>query len=1082
MKKPLLLLFIISLIYHSPAQEKDKKWDVSASHGPSKEVSFTVSEGTWMNLDVSPDGQTIVFDLLGDIYSLPVSGGKAKLLSGGTPYEVQPRFNSDGSKILFTSDRAGGDNIWYMNADGADAKQITKENFRLLNNGVWMPDGQYIVARKHFTATRSLGAGEMWMYHISGGAGIQLTKRRNDQMDAGEPCISPDGRYVYFSEDMSSGSSFQYNKDPNGQIYMIRRYDMENGKVENILGGAGSAMRPQISPNGKLLAFVKRVRTKTVLYLHDLATGEEWPIYDNLTKDQQETWAIFGVYPNFDWLDDNEIVFYAKGKIHRINIHTLETRNIPFEADVKQQITEAVNFKQEVAPAEFEAKMIRHATTSPNGKWLAFNAAGHVYVKELPNGEPVRATSDNILEFMPAFSPDSRYLVYVSWDDGAMGAIRKISLDNIGGNSFKLTDQKGFYFTPSFDAAGKRIVFRKGSGNSVVGTTHGKNSGLYIMSASGGEMKRVHTSGREPRFSNDGNSIYFLNGGGLKKSYQSIHLKTKEVKTLFTAKYANQFSISPDEKWLAFTELFKVYIIPFPHTGKSFSLSASTKAVPLKKVSRDAGTSLHWSGNSQQLHWVLGPEYFTEDLKDAFVFVPGAPEKLPPIDSTGVKIGLKLKTDIPEGKVAFTNAHIITMKGGQVIESGYVLVNQNKIERVGSGSRNFGDDVKVIDCSGKTIIPGLIDVHAHMGAGFSGLSPNQQWHYYANLAFGVTTTHDPSNNTEMVFSQHEMVEAGEMVGPRVYSTGTILYGADGDFKAVINSIDDARAHLRRLKAVGAFSVKSYNQPRREQRQQVIQAARELRMMVYPEGGSTFLHNMSMILDGHTGIEHAIPINPLYDDVINLWSQSKTGYTPTLVVGYGGMWGENYWYQKYNVWENERQLNFMPRVFLDSRSRRRTMIPDEEFWHQTISQGCKKLLDAGGRVQLGAHGQLQGLGVHWELWMLEQGGMTEMEALRAATQHGADYIGMGHALGSIEKDKLADLVILNANPLENIQHTEDIQYVMKNGRLYDSMTMNEIGNHSKKRKPFFWENSRTSANFDWHGETHGFEAPKCACFH
>ena len=305
MKKTLLLLSTLFLTQILSAQEKDKKWDVSASHGPSKEVSFTVNEGTWMNLDVSPDGKQIVFDLLGDIYLLPISGGKAKLLSGGTPYEVQPRFNADGTKILFTSDRAGGDNIWYMNPNGSDRKQITKESFRLLNNGAWMPDGQYIVARKHFTATRSLGAGEMWMYHITGGAGIQLTKRRNDQMDAGEPCISPDGRYVYFSEDMSSGSSFQYNKDPNGQIYMIRRYDMETGKVENMLGGAGGAVRPKVSPDGKLLAFVKRVRTKSVLYLHDLETGEEWPVYDGLTKDQQETWAIFGVYPNFDWLNED---------------------------------------------------------------------------------------------------------------------------------------------------------------------------------------------------------------------------------------------------------------------------------------------------------------------------------------------------------------------------------------------------------------------------------------------------------------------------------------------------------------------------------------------------------------------------------------------------------------------------------------------------------------------------------------------------------------------------------------------------------------------------------------------------------
>ncbi|RMG20695.1 MAG: amidohydrolase [Bacteroidetes bacterium] len=968
-----------------------------------------------------------------------------------------------------------------MKPDGSDRKQITRESFRLLNNGVWMPDGQYVVARKHFTSTRSLGAGEMWMYHLAGGSGIQLTKRRNDQMDAGEPCVSPDGRYIYFSEDMSPGRVFEYNKDPNGQIYMIRRYDRQTGEVENITGGPGGAVRPQISPDGRLLAFVRRVRAKSVLFLHDLQTGEEWPLYDGLSKDQQETWAIFGVYPNFSWMPDgSEIVFYAKGKIWRIHIHSLQVREIPFEVEVKQRINEAVLFRQEVAPEEFEAKMIRHATTSPDGQWLAFNAAGHVYLKRLPDGRPVRATADENLEFWPAFSPDSRFLVFATWDDVALGALKRISLNNIGGSSYKLTHEKGYYLRPSYSPDGRQLVFQKGSGNSVLGVAYGKNPGIYLMPAQGGKMQRVHESGREPRFSRDGRSIYFLSGGGLNKSYQSLDLNTREVRTLFTAKYANQFVPSPDEQWLAFTELFQAYLIPFPHSGKPFSLSANTKAVPLKKLTRDAGTSLHWSGNSQQLHWVLGPEYFSKDIKEAFAFVPGAPDSLPPIDSTGQRIGLMLTTDVPQGEIAFTNARIISMRGDEVIEKGYVWVKGNKIERVGSGSRRFGPGVKVIDCSGKTIMPGLIDVHAHLGASFNGISPQQQWSYYANLAFGVTTTHDPSNNTEMVFSQHEMVEAGVMVGPRIFSTGTILYGAEGDFKAVINSLEDARSHLRRLKAVGAFSVKSYNQPRREQRQQVIQAARELRMMVYPEGGSTFPHNMSMILDGHTGIEHAIPVNPLYEDVIRLWAASGTAYTPTLIVGYGGVWGENYWYQKTQVWENQRQLNFMPRGFLDARARRRTMVPEEEFWHPTISAGCKALMDAGVKVQLGAHGQLQGLGAHWELWMLQQGGMSNMEALRAATQYGADYIGMGHALGSLEKGKLADLIVLNSNPLEDIRHSEDIWYVMKNGRLYDSMSMNEIGNQTRKRKPFYWETFKTSAHFDWHGAVQAEMVPGCGC--
>ena len=216
----ILLLFLIpEALAQEAKKEDDKKWDVTAAHGPTNTVSFTTTEGTWMNLDVSPDGQEIVFDLLGDLYVVPATGGKAKRLTSGPAFDVQPRFSPDGTRIAFTSDRAGGDNLWTMKRDGSDPKQVTKETFRLLNGPAWTPDGQYLLARKHFTSTRSLGAGEVWMYHASGEAtgGLQLTKRKNDQQDQGnEIAVSPDGRYVYFSEDVSGGSTFQYNKDPNG--------------------------------------------------------------------------------------------------------------------------------------------------------------------------------------------------------------------------------------------------------------------------------------------------------------------------------------------------------------------------------------------------------------------------------------------------------------------------------------------------------------------------------------------------------------------------------------------------------------------------------------------------------------------------------------------------------------------------------------------------------------------------------------------------------------------------------------------------------------------------------------------------
>ncbi len=423
-------------------------------------------------------------------------------------------------------------------------------------------------------------------------------------------------------------------------------------------------------------------------------------------------------------------------------------------------------------------------------------------------------------------------------------------------------------------------------------------------------------------------------------------------------------------------------------------------------------------------------------------------------------MGLKLKTDVPTGKIAFKNVRIITMKGDEVIENGTILIDQNKIAAIGKAAEvEIPADAKIYDLGGKTIMPGIVDVHAHLHPSPDGISPQQDWNYFANLAFGVTTAHDPSTNTEMVFSQSEMVRSGHMVGPRVYSTGTILYGADGDFKAVINNLADALSNLRRLKAVGAFSVKSYNQPRREQRQQIIEAARQLQMEVVPEGGSTFFTDMNMILDGHTGIEHNIPVVPVYKDVKNLWNDSKSGYTPTLIVCYGGLFGENYWYDRTEVWKNEHLLNFTPQSIIDARSRRRGIAEYGDYGHIEVSKYVKQIADGGTRVNLGAHGQLQGLGAHWELWMLTQGGMSPLQALRCATINGAAYLGMDKEIGSLEAGKLADIIILNDNPLTDIHNSEKIKYVMVNGRLYDSDSMNEIGNHEKPRLRFWWQLNR-----------------------
>lgn len=1073
------LLFALSYVN---AQEKKEspKWDVEKYKGATKTFSINTNEGTWMNLDVSPDGKEIVFDMLGDIYVMPITGGTAKLLSGGVAYEVQPRFSPNGKYISFTSDRSGADNIWIMDRQGGNKKQITKETFRLLNNATWMPNSDYIIARKHFTASRSLGAGEMWMYSIYGGDGVQLTKRKNDQQDAGEPNVSPDGKFLYFSEDVSPGPSFQYSKDPNGLIYAIRQLDLNTGKLTNLIAEQGGSVRPQVSPDGKYIAYVKRVRLKSALFAQNLKTGEEFQLYDDLSKDQQETWAIFGVYPNFAWTPDaKKIVFYAKGKIKQIELNSLYVSDIPFEVTSNQTVQEALHFDQQVYQPEFTAKMIRQLTTSPDGKTVVFNAAGFLYKKDLPNGAPERLTNGMDFEFEPDFSPDGKFVVYTTWSDEFKGAVKRTDLKT--GKTITLTDEKGYYYSPSYSHKGDKIVFRKGVGNEVLGLTYGKNTGIFIVSANGGAKTLVLDNGIKPQFNSDDTRIFYQSYDSGKKAFKSVDLNGNGERVHYTSQYATQFCPSPDGKWMAFTELFNAYITPMVTAGTALDLSASNKAIPLARVTKDAGTYLHWSADSKKLLWTLGEKYYNREIKNTFAFVEGAPQVLPEPDTAGLSLGLKLKADAPTGLVALKGARIITMKGDQVIEEGTILIENNKIKAIGKATDvAIPADIKVIDVTGKTIMPGMVDVHAHLRTSPDGISPQQDWSYLANLSFGVTTSHDPSSNTEMVFSQSEMLKAGRMIGPRLYSTGSILYGADGDFKVTINSLDDALSHLRRLKAVGAFSVKSYNQPRRDQRQQILEAARQLKMEVVPEGGSTFFHNMNMIADGHTGIEHSIPIAPAYKDVLSFWNNTNVAYTPTLIVAYGGQWGENYWYDRTNVWENERLLNFTPRAIIDARSRRRTTSEYGDYGHIEVARTTKQIADGGTKVNLGAHGQIQGLGAHWELWMLVQGGMDPLKAIKCATLNGAEYLGMGKELGSLETGKLADLIVLEDNPLEDIRNSEKIKYVMINGRIYDSMTMNETISREKIRPKLWFEMDKGVAfSLPYKmAETWTFTVPNC----
>ena len=1037
------------------ASAEAPKWDVQNPPGPSRDIPIDVTRGTWMSLDVSPDGQTIVFDLLGDIYVMPVSGGEARAIASGVAWDMQPKWSPDGRHIAFTSDRAGGDNIWIMEADGSNPTQVSRESFRLLNQPEWSPDGQFIVARKHFTSSRSLGAGELWMYHRSGGNGVQMTERRTQQKDTGEPAFSPDGRYVYFSDDATPGTTFEYSKDVNDQIYIIRRLDRETGEIDPYITGPGGSIRPTPSPDGRSIAFIRRVRYQSTLYVMDIESGRETPVFSGLDRDLQETWAIHGVYPAISWTPDNRsIVFWADGRIQRVEVGTRAVTDIPFHVADTRRVQDTVRFPVEVAPDTFDVRMIRWARPSPDGTKVVFEALGNLWIRDLPTGTARRLTrqSDHF-ELYPNWSRDGRSIVYTTWDDQALGSVRVVPAS--GGVGRVVTPRPGHYVEPVFSPDGRTVVYRATGGGSLMSGLWTRDPGVYRIPTAGGEPVLVSEEGSRPQFAADDDRLFLSSREGTSQTLISVNLDGGDERTHLTSEWASEFAISPDGNWVGWTERFNAYVAPFVMAGRPVAISAEGKSLPQARVTRDAGEWLSWSGDSQRLQWSLGPQLFTRDLNQAFTFVEGAPDELPAPDETGINLGFSAQADRPEGRMALTGARLITMNGTEVIENGVIIVDGNRIEAIGpAASTPVPAGVPVMDMAGKTIMPGLIDAHWHGPMGSDEIIPEQSWINYGSLAFGVTTIHNPSADTSEIFAHSELGRTGRVVAPRIFSTGTILYGATTAFTAQIDGLDDALSTLRRMQAAGAWSVKSYNQPRRDQRQQVIEAARQLNVMVVPEGGSLFQHNMSMIVDGHTTIEHSIPLARLYDDVHQLWRQTGVAYNPTLAVAFGGSYGENYWYQESQVWDHPILNQYVPRRLLDARARRPVTLPDNEWNHISVAREATRLSEQGIAVLIGAHGQREGLAAHWEMWMLSQGGMAPMDAIRAGTLNGARALGLDRDLGSLEVGKLADMVVMDQNPLENIRNTTSIAFTIANGRVYDS-GMNEIAPRQRARAPFWF---------------------------
>jgi Tol biopolymer transport system component/imidazolonepropionase-like amidohydrolase len=1052
------------------ASEKPK-WDILNPSFPLHKLAIETDETTWSSLDITPDGKTMVFDMLGDLYEVPLSGGQATALTQDFAWNIHPAVSPDGKHIAFISDRGGISNLWVMDRDGSNLKQLSTEKNNLIHSPKWRPDGEYIAVTKGIMSSRSIPAGEIWLYHKSGGDGLALKERVNgkkDQKNIADPAFSADGKFLYFTQDVSGGSTFSYNRDPLKGIFAITRYELANGEEETYVSGTGGAVVPTPSPDGKHLAFIRRVKEKTVLFVKELSTGIETPLYFELERDMQEGFGSEGYFAYFDWTPDSKnIVFWTAGKFHQLNLKSGEIQDINVKINAELQYADALRFEVDVAPDTFNIKMARWTQRSPDGSTLLFQALGKLYSKDIKSGKIARLTKQNEYdELYPRFSNDGKSIVYTSWNDQKLGAIHIISAS--GRNDKIVSSAPGHYIEPSFSTDGKLITYQKVTGGYLLSPDYSVEPGIYVLDLASQKNTRVSHSGWAPHFAGD-NSRVFLTTSVSGSDYPETQLISVDLngedkrEHLYGADNVSEYRLSHDKKWVAFVNQYNAYVAPFVDTGKRVSIGPKSTAFPVKQLSSHAGEYLNWRADSQAVSWYHAAMYYERELKDAFDFIAGAPDSLPEPVSEGMSVSFAQTSDKPSGYKAIIGGNIVTMRNAnneqEVIENGVVLIKDNRIIKVGkSGEISIPKGALVIDAKGKTVLPGMVDTHAHGAQGSNEIIPQQNWAMYSNVSFGVTTIHDPSNDTTEIFSAAELQKAGKIVAPRIFSTGTILYGAEAyGYKAIINSYEDALYHVQRLKDTGAISVKSYNQPARSQRQQILAAAKEIGMMVVPEGGGKYQQNITMLVDGHTGLEHSLPIATGYNDLSTLWAATKFGYTPTFVVSYGGMMGEEYIYDRNEVWLNPRLLRYTPSFLLDERAIVRPTAPDQQYNHPNVARYAKALRDKGVSVHIGAHGQREGLAAHWELQLMTQGGFTPWEALRAATIDGATHLGMDKQIGSIEEGKLADLFITDANVLEDVRRSEYVEYTVLNGRIYESATMNEVGS-KHQRQPFFFEHN------------------------
>jgi Tol biopolymer transport system component len=1060
---------------------------------PTRSVQFSTSEATWTSLDVSPDGKTILFDLLGHLYTMPIQGGEAKAITSGLSFERQPRFSHDGKQIVYISDRSGADNLWISNADGSHARLLTADPQTRFTSPIWTADDRYILVSRKMPYFHD-SVYELWMYDVNGGSGIRVTKSKPTEDSPPEswhnalgPAISPGGRYVYYA--VKHG---YFSADIHFPLWQIARRDLQTGEEDVLTSARGSGIRPVLSPDGTKLVYGTRYDSDTALRIRDLPTGEDrWLKYPVQHDDQESLFPAGDLLPSYAFTPDGQdLILSYGGKIHRLNVASGRDSLIPFNANVSRELGPKLDFPARVDEGPVHARLIQGAVESPDGTRLAFSSLSHLYVMDLPNGTPRRLTSGHAREYEPAWSPDGRWLAYVTWENEE-GAVWKIAFDG-SSDTTRLSGVPSYYSDPVWSPDGSRIVamrapaaiameqadqwLRPISGRELVSIP--ASGGTATVIAYGAQYSFPHFSGAQPRLfvtkSYDKQLPYHqehaLVSMRLDGTDQRTHMVLK-AKNLWGADFSTpvQLLASPDGAHAVALYRTQLYLFDLPQIGgEPATIDLNSPTVAVRRLTSMGADFAGWADVGKAITWSLGPSYFRlpfaqaesgiaetphpDDVPSEGSVQANTPKAAKQLKPQEIRVSIEVPRHIPRGTVALTGAKIITMRGDEILASGDIVVHNNRIESIGPhGSVSIPRDATVVDVSGATIVPGFIDTHAHWFNIRRGVLDLQNWDFLATLAYGITTGRDPQTYTDDTFAYQDLVDSGEIIGPRAYSTGPgVFWGND------FQSEEEAEDVVRRYKDYYRTNmIKSYMIGNRSQREFTVEACEKLHVMPTTEGAGDLYLDLTHAIDGYSGNEHQLPTIPLYQDVVNLVGKSGISYTPTFIIAYDSPGSEEFYLETTDVYGDPKVRRFIPHDIIESRTTRMTWYRKDEYKYPLSAASAAAIMDAGGNVCVGGHGEFQGLSFHWQLWSLQSGGMSSLKALRAATLDGAKAIGLSQDLGSLEFGKLADLVILSKDPLQDIHNSTAIRYVMKDGELFDGNTLNEIAPEQKTFGPFWW---------------------------